>query len=366
MVDHVSLPGDLHTLADYQRHAATRLPPEVWGHIQEGSGFGDARDIDRAAFDAIRLLPRRLVDLREGHTGVELLGRRHASPILLAPVAYHRLAHAEGELATIRAATAMGVALALSTLSSITMEEVAQASREAARELGQTEPPHWFQLYAQPDRDHTLSLVRRAEEAGYTAIVFTVDAAVKRAGFPLPPGVEAANLLGMPTVQQVTGHRAILLGTPLADQAPRWEGIAWLREQTSLPVLIKGLMAPQDGARAVELGVDGIIISHHGGRVLDSLPCALDLLPAMRAAVGADMTLLVDGGIRCGTDVVKALALGAQAVLVGRPQMHALAVGGFAGVAHMLHILRAELELAMAQLGCPTVAAITPEVIFRP
>lgn len=367
----MSLPPDLHTLADYQRHAATRLPPEVWGHIQEGSGFGpswsgEARDIDRAALDALRLLPRRLTDLRGGGTAIDLLGQRHATPILLAPVAYHMLAHPEGELATIRAATAMGVAMTLSTLSSVTMEEVAQAAADAARELAQPPVPHWFQLYAQPDRDHTLSLVRRAEAAGYKAIVFTVDAAVKRAGFPLPAGVEAANLRGHPPVQQVTRHGAILLGTPLTDQAPRWEDLAWLRAQTSLPLLIKGLMAPQDGRIAADMGVDGIVISHHGGRLLDSMPCALDLLAPMRQAVGAGMPLLVDGGIRSGTDVVKALALGAQAVLVGRPQMHALAVGGFTGVAHMLHILRAELELAMAQLGCPTVAAITRECLFTP
>jgi 4-hydroxymandelate oxidase len=366
MVDHMSLPADLHTLADYQRHAATRLPPAIWGHIQEGSGFGEARDQDRAALDALRLLPRRLVDLRGGHTGVDLLGQRHATPILLAPVAYQRLAHDEGELATVRAATAMGVGMTLSTLSSVTLEAVAQAAQGAARELGRPAVPHWFQLYAQPTRDQTLALVHRAEQAGYQAIVFTVDAAVKRAGFPLPPGVEAANLRGGAPVQQVTGHGAILLGTPLADQAPRWEDLAWLRGATRLPLVVKGLVAPADGRMAADLGVDAIVLSHHGGRVLESMPSALDLLPAMRAAVGPAMPLLVDGGIRSGTDVVKALALGAQGVLVGRPQMHALAVGGFAGVAHMLHILRAELELAMAQLGCPTVAAITADCLLRP
>ena len=362
MVDHVTLPGDLHTLADYQRHAATRLPPEVWGHIQEGSEASP----DRAVLDGLRLMPRRLTDLRGGHTAVDLFGQRHATPILLAPLAYHRLAHPEGELATIRAATAMGVAMALSTLSCVTLEEAAQAARDAARELGQPTAPHWFQLYLQPTREHSLSLVRRAEAAGYKAILVTVDAAVKRAGFPLPPGVEAANLRGHPPVRHTTAPHAILLGTPLADRAPRWEDLAWLRAQTSLPLLVKGLLAPQDGRRAAEMGADGIVISHHGGRVLDSLPSALEVLPAMREAVGADMPLLVDGGIRSGSDVAKALALGAQAVLVGRPQLHALAVGGLAGVAHMLHILRAELELTMAQLGCPTVGAIMAECLFRP
>jgi 4-hydroxymandelate oxidase len=367
MVDHMSaLPADLHTLADYERHAATRLPPATWGHVQEGSGFAHAPDMDRAAYDALRFLPRRLADLRGGTSAIRLFGQDHATPILLAPVAYQRLAHPDGELATVRAATAMGVAMALSTLSSVTMEDVAQAATDAARELGQALPAHWFQLYFQADRDRTLPLIRRAEEAGYKAIVFTVDAAVKRAGFPLPPGVEAANLRGHPPVQQVTGHKAILLGTPLTDNAPRWDDLAWLRAQTSLPLVVKGLVAPQDGRMAAEMGADGIVISHHGGRVLPGMPCALDLLPGMRAAVGAQMPLLIDGGIRSGLDVAKALALGAQAVMVGRPQMHALALGGFTGVAHMLHILRAELELAMAQLGCPTVDAITPDHLFRP
>lgn len=361
-----AIPPDIHTLADYERHAATRMPPEIWGHIQEGSGFAHAPDVDRAVYDGLRLLPRRLTDLRGGSSAIDLLGHRHATPILLAPVAYQMLAHPEGELATVRAATAMGVAMALSTLSSVTMEEVARVAIDAARELGQAPVPHWFQLYAQPGRDHTLSLVRRAEEAGYQAIVFTVDAAVKRAGFPLPLHVEPANLRGFPPVQQTTGHGAILLGTPLTEQAPRWEDLAWLRRETSLPLLVKGLVAPQDGRMAAEMGVDGIVISHHGGRVLPGMPCALELLAPMRAAVGPDMPLLVDGGVRSGVDVVKALALGAQAVMVGRPQMHALAVGGFTGVAHMLHMLRAELELAMAQLGCASVGAITPDHLFRP
>lgn len=366
MVDYMSIPPDIHTLADYQRHAEALMPPDIWGHIQEGSGFGHAPDIDRPVLDRLQLLPRRLTDLRGGTSAIDLLGQRHATPILLAPVAYQMLAHPEGELATVRAATAMGVAMTLSTLSSVTLEEVAQAGAAAARELGQAPVPHWFQLYFQPTRERTLPLIRRAEAAGYKALVFTVDAAVKRAGFPLPINVEPANLRGSPPVQQVTAQNKILLGTPLTDTAPRWEDLAWLRAQTALPLLVKGLVAPQDARQAVEMGADGIVISHHGGRALGSMPCALDLLPLVRQAVGADVPLLVDGGIRSGTDVVKALALGAQAVLIGRPQMHALAVGGLTGVAHMLHILRAELELAMAQLGCPTVADITPAYLFTP
>ncbi|MET0364073.1 MAG: alpha-hydroxy acid oxidase [Sphingobium sp.] len=360
------IPADIHSLADYERHAASLMPPASWHHVQEGSGPGHSPGVDRAAFDRIRLLPRRLTDLRDGSTVVQLFGEHHAAPILLAPVAYQRLAHAEGEVATARAGAALGIATLLSTLSSVAMEDVAGAAAGAARELGRAPAPLWFQLYFQEDRAQSLSLVRRAEAAGYGAIVFTVDAAVKRAGFALPPGVEAANLRGMPPQRRATAAGgAILFGTPLTDLAPRWDDLAWLRAQTKLPLLVKGLMAPEDARLAVEHGADGIILSNHGERVLDSLPAAIDLLPLVCAAVGADVPLLIDGGVRKGTDVVKALALGAQAVLVGRPQMHALAVGGFAGVAHMLQILRAELELAMAQIGCAHPAEIGPQHLFR-
>ncbi|MFT3964746.1 MAG: alpha-hydroxy acid oxidase [Sphingobium sp.] len=352
---------DIRTLADYERYAAERMPEASWNHVQEGSGHGSAPGVDRAAFDRIRLLPRRLADLRGGSTAVRLFGQGHAAPFLLAPIAYQKLAHEEGELATVRAATALGITTILSTLSSVTLEEVAAAAAGAARELGRAPVPLWFQLYFQEDRARTLPLVRRAEEAGYGAIVFTVDAAVKRAGFQLPPGVEAANLRGVPPQSQSTASGAILFGTPLTEDAPRWEDLAWLRERTTLPLLVKGVVAPEDARLAAEQGADGIILSNHGGRVLDSMPAAIEMLPLVRAAVGPSLPLLVDGGVRTGTDVVKALALGAQATLVGRPQMHALAVGGFTGVAHMLHMLRAELELAMAQLGCGTVAAIGRE-----
>ncbi len=366
MVDDVStIPADIRSLDDYERHAASRLPPATWRHVQEGSGFGLTLGVDRAAYDRLQLLPRRLTDLRGGASAITLFGEHHASPILLAPVAYQRLAHEEGELATVRAATALGIATVLSTLSSVTMEDVAAASAGAARELGRQQAPLWFQLYFQQDRENTLPLIRRAEAAGYSAIVFTVDAAVKRAGFALPPGVEAANLRGTPPQREATASGAILFGTSLTDDAPRWEDLAWLRTQTHLPLLVKGLVAPEDARMAVEHGADGIILSHHGGRVLDGMPSALDVLPLVRDVVGPSVPLLIDGGVRAGTDVVKALAMGAQAVLVGRPQLHALAVGGFAGVAHMLHMLRAELELAMAQLGVRTVDMLNESYLFQ-
>lgn len=365
MVEHMSIPADIQSLADYARHAERLMAPANWRHVQEGSGFGLTLDVDRKAYDRLRLLPRRLADLRGGSTAIDLFGQAHATPILLAPVAYQRLAHDEGELATVRAATALGITMILSTLSSVTLEEVADAAAGTARELGRQPVPLWFQLYFQDDRAVTLALVRRAEAAGYGAIVFTVDAAVKRAGFQLPPGVEAANLRGLPSPQrQATAQGAILFATALTELAPRWEDLAWLRGQTRLPLLVKGIVAPDDARIAVEQGADGIIISSHGGRVLDGMPAAIDLLPLVREAVGPSVPLLIDGGVRAGTDVVKALATGAQAVLVGRPQIHALAVAGFTGVAHMLHMLRAELELAMAQIGCRDVPMIDGRYLF--
>lgn len=362
-----AIPADLQSLADYERRAEAHLAPAAWRHIQSGAGAELSLAANRAQFDRLRLVPRALADMRDATTEVELFGLRHATPILLAPLAYHRLAHPQGELATIGAATALDTAMVVSTLSSIPLEDIAEAARTAARELGKPAPPPlWFQLYMQPDRDHTSELVRRAETAGYQVLAFTVDASVKRSGFTLPPGVEAANLRHMPGVTQNTrpADGRILLGTPLLDAAPTWQDLAWLRATTRLPIVVKGLLSPDDARLAREHGADAIVVSNHGGRVLDGLASPLDMLPAIAEAVDGALPLLLDGGVRHGTDVLKALALGARAVLVGRPQLHALAVAGMPGVAHMLHILRAELELAMAQTGRPTLSSIDESLLL--
>jgi 4-hydroxymandelate oxidase len=360
-----AIPDDIRSLADYERHAAQHFPAASWRHLQEGSGDNLTLVENRDAFDRIGLIPRVLTDLRHATTRSDLFGRGHACPILLAPIAYQRIAHPEGELAVVRAATAMDAGLILSTLSSITLEEVAAARLSATQELGAAPSPLWFQLYFQEDRAHNLQLVQRAEAAGYEAIMLTVDASIKRSSFPLPEGIDAANLRGMPRIQQTAQPRGrILFGTPLIEAAPRWEDLAWLRAQTKLPLIIKGVMSSADALLAVDHGVDGIVVSNHGGRVLDTMPSPLDMLPGIAQAVNGKVPLLLDGGIRRGTDVLKALALGASAVLVGRPQMHALAVAGMAGVAHALLMLRTELELAMAQTGCATLADIGPDRLF--
>lgn len=363
---HAGVPSGITTLADYERAAQQHLSIDAWAHIQEGSGVGRSLAENRAAFARWGFLPRAMADLRGGNTTLSLLGREHASPLLLAPLAYQRLAHADGELAAVRAATALQTGMIVSTLASVTLEAIAEAAADAARQLGTAVPPLWFQLYLQPKREHSLALLRRAEAAGYEAIVLTVDAAIKLSGITLPSGVDAVNLGATHRVKQtvVPGGR-ILLGTALADAAPRWEDLAWLRDATKLPILVKGMLLDEDARRAVDMGADALIVSNHGGRVLDGLPSALDVLMSVREATGGEVPLLIDGGVRAGADVVKALALGAAAVLVGRPVLHAMTVAGMAGVAHALHLLRTETEAVMAQLGCRDLSAIGPERLIR-
>ncbi|MGK3274212.1 alpha-hydroxy acid oxidase [Comamonas kerstersii] len=362
---HTQIPADIRCAADYERHAIHHIEAQAWQHIQSGADQNLTLSHNRAALDALRLVPQPVADLRHAHTRIELLGQTLASPLLLAPVAYQRLVHPEGELATVRAAMALQTGMVVSTLSSFTLEEIAQAGQAAATEMGHS-TPRWFQLYMQPAREHSLQLIRRAEAAGYTAIIWTVDASIKRSGFALPHGVEAANLRGMPSTQHTPPLLGpILFGTPLIQQIPTWDDLRWLRAQTQLPIIVKGILSPAQAQQAVDLGADALIVSNHGGRVLDGVVSPIEVLPAIAQAVQGQVPLLLDSGVRHGTDVVKALALGASAALIGRPQLYALATAGLVGVAHLLHLLRAELELTMAQLGCATVADITPAVLWQ-
>lgn len=363
---HTQIPADIRCAADYERHAIHHIEAQAWQHIQSGADQNLTLAHNRAALDALRLVPQPVADLRHAHTRIELLRQTLASPLLLAPVAYQRLVHPEGELATVRAAMALQTGMVVSTLSSFTLEEIAQAGQAAATEMGHS-TPRWFQLYMQPAREHSLQLIRRAEAAGYTAIVWTVDASIKRSGFALPHGVEAANLRGMPSTQHTPPLLGpILFGTPLLQQIPTWDDLRWLRAQTQLPIIVKGILSPAQAQQAVDLGADALIVSNHGGRVLDGVVSPIEVLPAIAQAVQGQVPLLLDSGVRHGTDVVKALALGASAALIGRPQLYALATAGLVGVAHLLHLLRAELELTMAQLGCATVADITSAVLWQP
>ena len=357
------IPPGLDSLAGYAAQARHHIEAHAWAHIESGADQHLSLTHNRTAFDELRLQPEPLADLSGAHTRLNLLGQTLQWPVLLAPVAYHRLAHAEGELACARAAMAMQTGMVASTLSSYPLEEIAQAAATASQELGRS-APLWFQLYSQPDRANTLSLLRRAEAAGYQATMWTVDASIKRSGYPLPEGVEAANLLGIEQLRH-SGElmdEHILFGTPLAQRAPGWDDLRWLRAQTQLPLIVKGILSVKAARKAVELGADALVISNHGGRVLDGAISPMEVIAEIRAAL-PDTPLLLDSGVRQGTDVLKALALGANVVMIGRPQLHALAVAGMLGVAHMLYTLRAELELAMAQTGCSRLADIGPALI---
>lgn len=354
-----ALPAGLVNLADHEAHARAHMEPSAWAYFSGGAGDERTLAANRSAWERIALLPRVLRPLAGGHTRVQLLGRTLAHPILLAPLAYQRLAHADGELGSACAAAALGAGLVLSTQASTRLEAVAQAVRgDAAR------GPLWFQLYWQHDRGFNRELVQRAEQAGYEALVLTVDAPChgardreRRAGFRLPAGVAAVNLHGLPATPQPplrAGRSALFDG--LLQHAPTWADVQWLQALSRLPLLLKGVLHPDDARQAAALGVAGLIVSNHGGRTLDASPATASALPQVAQALAGALPLLVDGGIRRGSDVLKAMALGASAVLIGRPALYGLANAGAAGVAHVLRLLRDELEIAMALTGCATLA----------
>lgn len=356
------IPADVVSLGDYERYFHARAEPAVRAYVAGAAADGITQRENRAAYDRLRLLPRALADLGRATARTELFGRVLDYPIIIAPMAYHRLLHPGGETALAQAAGLARTWMMVSTLASCSLEEIA---RSATASL-------WFQLYMQPRSEDTLALVRRAEAAGYQALVVTVDAVVngmrnaeQRTGFRLPEGIGAVNLAGLggglPEVRARSGS-PVFQGMLAA--APTWMDIAWLCRQTTLPVLLKGLANPLDVRPALDAGVAGIVVSNHGGRALDTLPAAIDLLPGVAREVAGRVPVLVDGGIRRGTDVVKACALGAAAVLVGQPVLHALAVGGMAGVAHMLTILQTELEAAMALLGRTCLDELDASVIW--
>lgn len=360
-----TLPAGLVSLDDHEAFARTRLDDPAWAYFSGGAADEGTLRANRSAWDNIHLLPRVLRPLVGGHTRVELLGRTLPHPLLVAPVAHQRMAHRDGEIATAHAAASQGAGLVLSTQASVSLETVARAFG-AYPERG----PLWFQLYLQHDRGFTRELVQRAESAGYEALVLTVDAPTsgardreRRAGFRLPADVSAVNLAQLTPPPAPPGAS---LFDSLPGHAPTWADVQWLQQTTRLPVLLKGVLHPQDARQAAALQVAALIVSNHGGRTLDTTPATAAVLPRIAQAVAGDLPLLVDGGIRRGTDVLKAIALGARAVLVGRPCVYGLANAGALGVAHVLRLLRDELEIAMALCGCATLEQVSPELFFDP
>ena len=362
------LPPHVVTLEDHAHHAHTHLDANAWAYFSGGAGDEITLRANRSAWDTLQLHPRVLCSMAGASTRTQLLGRTLEHPILLAPIAFQRMAHPDGALATAYAASAQGAGLVLSTQASMSLEHVAQAI--VADPL---RGPLWFQLYIQPDRGFTRTLVQRAEAAGYEALVLTVDAPTsgardreRRAGFRLPAGISAVNLadsVSPPQVALAQGQSALFDG--LLAHTPTWADVEWLQSITRLPVLIKGVLHADDARQAVSLQLGGVIVSNHGGRTLDTTPATASVLPRIADAVAGDLPLLVDGGIRRGTDVLKAIALGAQAVLVGRPYVYGLANAGALGVAHVLRLLRDELEIAMALSGCTSLQTVDKALIYK-
>ncbi len=348
---------------DLERGAREAIEGMIYDYYASGSHDEITARENRAAFDRLALLPRAMVDVTNRDTSVRLLGTKHATPMLVAPMAMQRLAHPDGELAMARAAAGLGIGMVVSTVSTTPIEEVHAVLPE----------PLWFQLYVYPDKALTERLVRRAERVGAQALVLTVDTPVLgrrerdvRNEFRLPAGLTLAH--EMPGDSQVLPHVHVESGLAvhaagMLNPSLTWRDVEWLRSITSMPVLLKGIMRGDDAHRAVEHGASGIVVSNHGGRQLDTALPTISALPAVAQAVGGRIPVLLDGGIRRGTDILKALALGASAVMVGRAALWGLCCGGEAGARLALSILRTELDLAMALCGARKVDEITSDLV---
>jgi 4-hydroxymandelate oxidase len=346
----------LRSLAAVEEAARRRLPAEVYDYVAGGAGDEVTAHRNVVRYQEILLRPRVMRDVSRLDPAVDLFGDRHAGPWLLAPVANQGLVHPDGERATARGASAAGVAMVVSS----------GANTEVRALAPELKVPWWFQLYVQPDWDLTVDIVRLAESAGARVLVVTVDAPVEgarhreaRGGVRLPEGLGHPNYLG-----RARRPRFVSDLQTVQPQSLTWAMLERLCELGHLPVVVKGVLVPEDAVRALAAGARGIIVSNHGGRALDTTPATIDALPAVAEEVGGRVPVLVDGGIRRGTDVLKALALGARAVLVGRPYVYGLAVGGAAGVEHVLRSLRQEFLVAMAQAGCASIAEIDRSVLW--
>lgn len=338
----------IHSVADAERLAAERLAPDVRDFVSGGAGDEVTLAANRAAFDRVSVVPRSLVDVSGCDTGRDLFGAWSSLPLAIAPMAYQRLVHPDGESGVARAAAAAGVPNVLGMLGAERIEDVAAAGGA-----------HWLQLYWLKDRQVVADLLRRAEGVGCRAVVLTVDVPVMgrrvrdlRNGFALPPGVRPVNI-GGDVGERRAGDSAVARHTSAVfDPSLTWRDLDWIRERTRLPLVLKGILDPEDARQAVESGVDGLVVSNHGGRQLDGAVPAVDALPDVVDAVGGRCRVLLDSGVRTGVDVLRALALGADAVLLGRPVLWGLAVAGRRGVTAVLDVIRQEFETALRLAGC--------------
>ena len=351
-------------LQDHENAARAVLDDGAWAYFSGGAADEITLRRNQQAWQQWALAPRVLQNLSGGHTHCQLLGKTWPFPLLVAPMALQRWAHPDGEAAMALAAASQQCGMVLSHQTSTDLHTVAQLTRQMARQ--DTERgPLWFQLYAHSDRGALAELVHQVEVAGYEALVLTVDAPVsgardreRRHAAAKPAHIHAVH------AQPPAVASAIGLCQGLANSAPTWDDVAWLQSRTRLPILLKGITHPLDAKQAAKLGLAGLIVSNHGGRTLDTMPATAELLPRVADAVQGEMTLLVDGGIRRGTDIFKAMALGADAVLGGRPCVYGLAHAGAQGVAHVLRLLRDEFEMALALSGCANPQAITRQHLF--
>ena len=340
------------TIAELEHLARSRMEPGAWDYYAGGAGDELTLADNRAAWNRRRLRPRVLVDVSRVDLGTSAFGVPLAHPIVVAPTAAHDLAHPDAECATARGAARAGALMTLSTISSSSMEEVGAAAPGA---------PRWFQLYAPDDRSATRALVQRAANAGYSALAVTVDLPLPgnrerdlRSGFEVHLGAH------LPADQPVDPETGVVV-LPTMD----WDELAWLRSVCPIPLLAKGILRADDAARAVEAGCDGVWVSNHGGRQLDTAIATADALPEIVEAVRGRAVIVVDGGVRRGIDALKALALGAHLIAVGRPILWGLATGGATGVERVLVILRDELSLAMALAGCRALEEVTADLVLQ-
>lgn len=340
-------PKRILSLSEFEEIARVRLPHATYEYLAAGAGDEQTLRRNRESFDRILLRPRILRDVASVDTTLTLLGRHLALPIVLAPTAFHRAIHPDGEIGTATGAGSIGVPWIISTATTTSLDEIGRAATG----------PLWFQLYVQPDRAVTLDLVQKAESIGCEALCLTVDSPAQgarnrqtRARFELPPGITAPYM------------GELVAGRNISDNGRgsniTWDDLEWLVSVSKVPVVVKGILDGRDAAQSVDAGVAGIVVSNHGARNLDAIPATIDALPEVADHVAGRVPVLIDGGIRRGTDIVKAIALGASAVLVGRPYCFGLAVAGAEGVQRVVEILRTELEMAMKLMGLRTLGEI--------
>jgi isopentenyl diphosphate isomerase/L-lactate dehydrogenase-like FMN-dependent dehydrogenase len=365
-------PGLPISAAQLQERARETMSAEAYGYVAGGAGSERTMQANLDAFERWRIVPRMLRDVSQRDLATSVLATAMPAPLMLAPVGVQSIVHPDAELAAARAAASLGLPFVLSTAASHSIEQVADAMGESSR---------WYQLYWPRDRDLASSFVERAERAGYGAIVLTLDTwflgwrprDLANAYLPFLKGEGVANYFSDPVFRAALdkppeedpgpaiGHWAYQFANPTVT----WADIEWLRGQTRLPIVLKGIVHAEDARRAVDAGVDGVLVSNHGGRQVDGSIGALDALPSIRAAVPGGLALLFDSGVRSGADVFKALALGADAVCIGRPYVWGLALDGQAGVEHVLRCLLAELDLTLALSGYTTLAQVTGEALVR-